>query len=121
MDAQGHAGQEERLPHTVELFIRQPPGIIVVSGEGRRLAEQGRHPCPLVPVAVREYKFLLAEIPVFHQFLLKILQFQVPFHKIASLIFPIITSDDTTFLFISQATIIDFLSACAMIRLSNLI
>ncbi|SCJ69989.1 Uncharacterised protein [uncultured Blautia sp.] len=64
MDPQGDAGEQEHLPHLIELLIGQAPGVVVRPGHGGGDAQQRAHPGPLVPVAVREDQLLLAQIAV---------------------------------------------------------
>ena len=34
-----HPGEQKHLPHGIELLVGQPPGIVVISGEGGGLAQ----------------------------------------------------------------------------------
>ena len=81
VDPQGDSGEEEHLPHRVQLLIGQPPGVVVRPGHGGGDAQQGADPGPLVPVAVREDQLLLAHIAVLLEDLFQIAHVGSPFGR----------------------------------------
>lgn len=119
VDPHRHPGEQKHLPHGVELLMGQPPGVVVIPGEGGGLAQKRGHPGPLVPVTVRKDQFLLAEVSVIHQILLEILQnssFPLPVSRRDVCVFPFMIARSCL---LPQAAEVDFFAARVMMNVSK--